>query len=295
MCAGVTAFGLPSTSAKWRFMFGNFLTACTIAYPIRWVKEILPPRVRLRWLLMTIRLSIISLAGMARTLVAVGTSSDADMFFTTAAAAPRSTCVSSPSAGGPAGASAWRAAFAGAGSAFSRRRLPWRRGRRRRCPRWPSVRARAPVPAARSARPLAPVARCRRWTAVRWLVRGSSRLGIHANSGSTDEGSSRNLRYISSTNHSFCPNGDGELTAATRLDSFASGKRFVRRSPLIFFGPRLPAFRRLKANASAIGQTMRTALWSLWSSSSLVVRAGSTCSDAATAAAGCRTPCGRWR
>ena len=73
---GVTAFGLPSTSAKWRFMFGNFLTACTIAYPIRWVNEILPPRVRLRWLLMTIRLSIINLAGMARTLVAVGTSSD---------------------------------------------------------------------------------------------------------------------------------------------------------------------------------------------------------------------------
>ena len=48
---------------------------------------------------MTIRLSIISLAGMARTLVAVGTSSDADMFFTTAAAAPRSTWTSSPSAG----------------------------------------------------------------------------------------------------------------------------------------------------------------------------------------------------
>lgn len=47
------------------------------------------PRVRLRWLLMTIRLSIISLAGMARTLVAVGTSSEADMFLTTAAAAPR--------------------------------------------------------------------------------------------------------------------------------------------------------------------------------------------------------------
>ena len=29
--------------------------------------------------------------------------------------------------------------------------------------------------------------------------------------GSTDEGFSRNLRYISSTNHSFCPNGEGEL------------------------------------------------------------------------------------
>src|SRR6478672_2787342 len=97
-CGGVTAFGLPSTSAKWRFMFGNFLTACTNAYPIRCVKEILPPRVRLRWLLMTIRLSIIALTGMARTLVAVGTSSDADMFFTTAAAAPRSTRLSSPSA-----------------------------------------------------------------------------------------------------------------------------------------------------------------------------------------------------
>ena len=31
VCAGVMALGLPSTSAKWRFMFGNFLTACTIA------------------------------------------------------------------------------------------------------------------------------------------------------------------------------------------------------------------------------------------------------------------------
>src|ERR1700753_684111 len=49
---------------------------------------------------MTIRLSISSLAGTARTLVAVGTSSDADMFLTTAAAAPRSVCSSSPSAGG---------------------------------------------------------------------------------------------------------------------------------------------------------------------------------------------------
>src|ERR1700754_2789007 len=69
-----------------------------------WVKEILPPRVRLSWLLMTTRLSIISLAGMARTLVAVGRSSDCDMFLTTAAAAPRSTWFSSPSAGGgPAG------------------------------------------------------------------------------------------------------------------------------------------------------------------------------------------------
>ena len=31
VCAGVTAVGLPSTSAKYRFMFGNCLTAWTIA------------------------------------------------------------------------------------------------------------------------------------------------------------------------------------------------------------------------------------------------------------------------
>ncbi len=57
------------------------------------MNEILPPRVRLSWLLITTRLSIISLAGMARTLVAVGRSSDCDMFFTTAAAAPRNTWI----------------------------------------------------------------------------------------------------------------------------------------------------------------------------------------------------------
>src|SRR6185437_8111905 len=94
-------------------MLGNFLIACTSAYPSRWVNEILPPRVRLSWLLMTIRLSIISLAGMARTLVAVGTSSEADMFLTTAAAAPRSTCTASPSAGVGAGRAVGLATAAG--------------------------------------------------------------------------------------------------------------------------------------------------------------------------------------
>ncbi len=58
----------------------------------------MPPRVRLRWLLATMRLSIITLAGMARTLVAVGTSSEVFMFLTTAAAAPRSTWVASSAA-----------------------------------------------------------------------------------------------------------------------------------------------------------------------------------------------------
>src|SRR5689334_15460524 len=50
-----------------------------IAQPMRWVKLTLPPRVRDMWLLMTMRLSIISFAGMVRTLVAVGTVSDSSM------------------------------------------------------------------------------------------------------------------------------------------------------------------------------------------------------------------------
>ena len=54
------------------------------------VNEIFPPRVRRSWLLMTSRLSASSFAGTARTDVAVGTSHDASMFFTTADAAPRS-------------------------------------------------------------------------------------------------------------------------------------------------------------------------------------------------------------
>ena len=98
---------------------------------------------------MTIRLSIISLAGKARTLVAVGTSNDADMFFTTAAAAPRSTRVSSPSADGTGAAAFGLAGVAGdfcsveapllVGAVLaggSRRRLLGRSGLRlRRCGR----------------------------------------------------------------------------------------------------------------------------------------------------------------
>src|SRR6476661_3728913 len=57
---------------------------------MRCVKDTLPPRDRARWLLMTMRLSASSLAGTARTLVAVGTVSETFMFLTTAADAPRS-------------------------------------------------------------------------------------------------------------------------------------------------------------------------------------------------------------
>src|SRR5882757_2632530 len=75
---------------------------------MRWVKEILPPRVRLSWLLITIRLSASSLAGTARTLVAVGTASEAFMFLTTALAAPRSG-MTWPSTSAPIGAAGFAA------------------------------------------------------------------------------------------------------------------------------------------------------------------------------------------
>src|SRR4051795_12385856 len=71
-------------------MFGKSARARTIAYPSRWVNETFPPRERRRWLLMTMRLSASSLAGTARTLVAVGSCSDAVMFLAIALAAPRS-------------------------------------------------------------------------------------------------------------------------------------------------------------------------------------------------------------
>src|SRR4051794_12005214 len=90
-------------------MFGKSSSARTSAYPIRWVKDTLPPRERARWLLMTTRLSASSLAGTARTLVAVGTVSEAFMFFTTLAAAPRSGVRLGPS---PSAATGFAAGFA---------------------------------------------------------------------------------------------------------------------------------------------------------------------------------------
>ncbi len=86
--------------------------ARTIAYPIRWVKEIFPPRLRLRKLLITIRLSAINFAGTARTEVAVGTSSEDVIFFTTAAATPRNGVVVTPVPSASCAAFAAFAAFA---------------------------------------------------------------------------------------------------------------------------------------------------------------------------------------
>src|SRR5690242_10182298 len=85
-----------------------------MAKPSRWVKETLPPRPRLRWLLMTMRLSMSSLAGTARTLVAVGTSRLASMLVTVRAATPLRRTSSAPA--GTAGAGAGLAAALGAGA-----------------------------------------------------------------------------------------------------------------------------------------------------------------------------------
>src|SRR5829696_1142057 len=81
---------------------------------MRWVKLTLPPRPRARWLLMTMRLSASSFAGTARTLVAVGTWSEASMFWAMRAAAPRSGIRSTSASEAAAGAGLTGAGLAGA-------------------------------------------------------------------------------------------------------------------------------------------------------------------------------------
>src|SRR5687768_10012610 len=63
---------------------------------MRCVNDTLPPRPRDRWLLITMRLSMSSFAGTARTLVAVGTTRLASMLAAVLAAAPRSRTSSAP-------------------------------------------------------------------------------------------------------------------------------------------------------------------------------------------------------
>ena len=121
--------GLPSTSAYAQFISGISRSASTSAKPMRWVNDTLPPRARARWLLRTMRLSMSSLAGTARTLVAVGTARLASMLTTTREDGPRSRTPSSrraPASAGPAGArrrgAAWRRRAAVAGGGLRRRR-----------------------------------------------------------------------------------------------------------------------------------------------------------------------------
>src|SRR4051794_21526564 len=91
---------------------------------MRCVYDAFPPRARLRWLLMTVRLSTSSLAGTARTLVAVGTARLASMFVTTRDAAPRSGRRSPPVVDGAAAAfgsgAGFSFAFGGGGGVFPR-------------------------------------------------------------------------------------------------------------------------------------------------------------------------------
>ena len=74
---------LPSASAtNAAFMAGTAIRPFTTAYPMRWVKLTFPPTVRNSWLFTMVRLTSSSLAGTTRTLVAVGTPSDASMLAT---------------------------------------------------------------------------------------------------------------------------------------------------------------------------------------------------------------------
>src|ERR1700689_4867563 len=91
---------------------------------MRWVNDTLPPRPLPRWLLITIRLSTSSLAGMARTLVAVGTVRLAVMFAAVRAAAPRSrTSIACCASGGGRRARARRGCSGSAGRPRLLRRL----------------------------------------------------------------------------------------------------------------------------------------------------------------------------
>src|SRR6476620_6397471 len=85
------------------------------AHPIMWVKLTLPPRVRAMWLLITIRLSIMSFAGMVRTLVAVGIVSDSSMLAARVLGMPRRTVTTSSSAAWSAADGATLGACAGIG------------------------------------------------------------------------------------------------------------------------------------------------------------------------------------
>src|SRR3954453_20469280 len=91
------------------------------------VNDTLPPRARARWLLITMRLSIRSLTGTERTLVAVGTVRLASMFFAVRAGAPRRTVRVGSSLGvafagfsGPLGSGLAAAAAGWAGMAAAR-------------------------------------------------------------------------------------------------------------------------------------------------------------------------------
>ena len=173
---------------------------------------------------MTMRLSAISFAGTARTLVAVGTLREASMFFAMAAAAPRS-CFDSgssffASAFGSALAAAgfgaaFGSAFAGADCAGAALVAACLAADSAFCTALGEGDAAWPLVAGLAS------ACCRALSALACAFcvgLKSAKKSCHA--ASTEEGSARNWSYISSTSHSLGPNCDAGLlldTAWARL------------------------------------------------------------------------------
>src|SRR3954447_17100313 len=147
--SGEVTAGFPSAVVKARFITGKSASARTRAKPMMWVNDTLPPRPRRRWLLMTTRLSISSFAGIALTLVAVGTVRLASMLETTRAAAPRSGEVAGVPAGSRRGWELSRS-FADAGSEAAGRLVGSRRDSEALSP---SLRSVAPLLLTSLARP----------------------------------------------------------------------------------------------------------------------------------------------
>ena len=168
---------------------------------------------------MTMRLSAISLAGTARTLVAVGTLSEASMFLAMAAAAPRSCFDSGSSFLASAFGSAFAAGFGSAlGAGFAAGFAGAADCRAADCAFWTALAD------GRAAWPLVDglaSACCRALSALACAFcvgLKSAKKSCHA--ASTEEGSARNWSYISSTSHSLGPNCDAGLlldTAWARL------------------------------------------------------------------------------
>ena len=117
-CSLRTSRGLPSLPVVNVFFIAGTASAMarTMAKPMRWVKLTLPCPVRLRYPLMTWRLTSSSLAGTLRKLVAVGTVRLRSMLVAIAMPAPRigSPGSSAGTAGAAAGAGAVRAEGVGA-------------------------------------------------------------------------------------------------------------------------------------------------------------------------------------
>src|SRR3989442_14007874 len=85
---GLTRYGLPSMSWNVCVITGKRLAAWTIAYPMRWVKEIFLP-VAASWALSTLRRGDRTVAEVHRNQVAVGNDNGTVLLLSNRAARPR--------------------------------------------------------------------------------------------------------------------------------------------------------------------------------------------------------------